>query len=79
LDLPVGGDPHRLSFWDTLLARIKSRLSMWKNRHLSLGVRLILLVLPSLHVYALSFFKASTGIISSGGGGVETRKITWID
>jgi len=47
--------------------RIKSRLSGWNSRFLSLGGRLVLLksVLTSLPVYALSFFKAPSGIISS--------------
>ncbi|MCI12622.1 RNA-directed DNA polymerase (Reverse transcriptase) [Trifolium medium] len=58
--LPIGGDPCRLSFWDTVLTRIRTRLSGWKNRFLSFGGRLTLLkfVLTSLPVYALSFFKA---------------------
>jgi len=47
--------------------RIRSRLSGWSSKHLSFGGRLILLkfVLSSLSVYALSFFKAPAGIISS--------------
>ncbi|MCI06294.1 cysteine-rich receptor-like protein kinase, partial [Trifolium medium] len=60
LGLPIGGDPQRLSFWDPVLTRIRTRLSGWKSRFLSFGGRLILLksVLTSLPVYALSFFKA---------------------
>jgi len=65
--LPVGGDSRRLSFWDPVVARIKSRLSVWKSRYLSFGGRLVLIksVLSSLPVYALSFFRAPAGIISS--------------
>jgi hypothetical protein len=67
LGLPIGGDPRRLSFWELLINRIQSRLSGWKSKHLSFGGRLILLksVLSSLPVYALSFFKAPSGIVSS--------------
>jgi len=67
LGLPIGGNSHRLSFWEPLLNRIKSRLSGWSSKHLSFGGRLILLksVLSSLSVYALSFFKAPTSIVSS--------------
>ncbi|MCH86380.1 cysteine-rich receptor-like protein kinase, partial [Trifolium medium] len=63
LGLPIGGDPRRLSFWDPVLTRIRSRLSGWKSRFLSFGGRLILLkfVLTSLPVYAISFFKAPSG------------------
>ena len=47
--------------------QLKNRLSGWKSRFLSFGGRLVLLksVLTSLPVYALSFFKAPSGIISS--------------
>ena len=67
LGLPVGGDPRRLNFWEPVVSRIKSRLSGWKSIHLSFGGFLVLLtfVLTSLLVYALSFFKAPSCIISS--------------
>ena len=50
-----------------MVNHIKSRLSSWKSRYSSFGGRLVLLkyVLTSLHVYALSFVKAPSGIISS--------------
>jgi len=86
LGLPIGGNPRRLSFWEPVLNHIKSRLSGRNSQFLSFGGHLILLkaVLTSLSVYALSFFKAPSGIISSiesllnklflggGGGGVRT-------
>jgi exonuclease III len=67
LGLPIGGNARRLAFWEPVLNRIKSRLSVWNCKHLSLGGRLVLLksVLSSLPVYALSFFKAPSGIVSS--------------
>ncbi|MCH79618.1 RNA-directed DNA polymerase (Reverse transcriptase), partial [Trifolium medium] len=60
LGLPIGGDPRRVSFWEPVVNRIRSRLTAWKSRFLSFGGRLVLLkyVLTSLPVYALSFFKA---------------------
>jgi len=91
LGLPVGGNTRSLSFWDPIINRIKSRLSGWKSKHLSLVGRLVLLksVLSSLPVYALSFFRAPSGIVSSidsilncflwGGGGDDHGKITWVD
>ena len=85
LGLPIGGNPQRLSFWDPIMHRIKSRLSGWNSWFLSFGGRLILLksVLTSLSVYAFSFFKVPSGIISyiesllnnffwGGRGGVRT-------
>jgi hypothetical protein len=67
LGLFIGGDPRRLAFWDPVMHTLKSRLSSWKSRFLSFGGRLTLLksVLTSMPVYALSFFKAPSGIISS--------------
>jgi len=67
LGLSIGGDPRRLSFWEPVMNVIKSRLSGWQSRFLPFGDRLVLLksVLTSLPVYALSFFKAPSGISSS--------------
>jgi len=90
LGMPIGGNSRRLSFGEPLLNRIKSRLSGWSSKHLSFGGRLILLksVLSSLPVYALSFFKAPSGIVSSIkslfncfflGGSDDHMKIFWVD
>ena len=67
LGLSIGGDPRRLAFWEPVLNTIKYRLTGWHSRFLSYGGRLVLLkfVLSSLPIYALSFFKAPSGIISS--------------
>jgi len=67
LGLPIGGNARRLAFWEPLLHQLKSRLSSWNSKHLSLGGRLVLLksVMSSLPVYMLSFFKAPSGIVSS--------------
>ncbi|KAK2433359.1 hypothetical protein QL285_018637 [Trifolium repens] len=89
LGLPIGGNPRRLAFWDPVVTRLKTRLSGWKSRFLSFGGRLVLIksVLTSLPVYALSFFKAPSGIISSidsllikffWGGCEVSRKISWV-
>ncbi|CAJ2658361.1 unnamed protein product [Trifolium pratense] len=88
LGLQIGGDPWRLVFWESVLSRIKNRLSGWKSRFLSFGGRLVLLksILTSLPVYALSFIKAPSGIISSieslfikfFWGCEDSRKISWV-
>ena len=67
LGLPIGGDSTKLSFWKPVVDRIVTRLSLWNNKFLSFGGRLVLLkvVLSSLSVYFLSFFKSPAGIISS--------------
>jgi len=67
LGFPIGGDPRRLQFWYPLVEKIRSGMTSWKCKNLSLGGRLILLksVLSSIPVYFLSFFKAPSGIIST--------------
>jgi len=64
LGLPIDGGGRKLSFWKLVVDRIRARLSVWNNKFLSFGGRLVLLksVLSSLLVYFLSFYK---GIISS--------------
>jgi len=89
LGLSIGGDPRKLAFWEPVVATIKTRLTGWQSRLLSYGGRFVLLkyVLTSLPVYALSFFKAPSGIISLiesifknffWGGSEDNRKISWI-
>ncbi|MCI24151.1 RNA-directed DNA polymerase (Reverse transcriptase), partial [Trifolium medium] len=60
IGLPIGSDPRRLSFWDPVVSRIRTRLTGWKSRFLSYGGQLVLLksVPTSLSVYAISFFNA---------------------
>jgi hypothetical protein len=90
LGLPVGGDHRREGLWKPVVDAVRNRLSKWNNRHLSIGGRIVLLksVLYALPVYFLSFFKAPSGIISKleslfkrflWGGGVESRKINWVN
>jgi len=90
LGMLIGGNARRISFWTALINRIRTRLSGWKSKHLSLRGHLVLLksVQSSLPVYALSFFKASSGIVSSIesllncfflGGSDDHRKISWVD
>ncbi|GAU26413.1 hypothetical protein TSUD_278580 [Trifolium subterraneum] len=70
LGFSIGGNPRRLGFWDPVLTRFKTRLSGWKSRFLCFGGRLVLLmfVLTSLPVYALSFFKAPSARYGIEGG-----------
>ncbi|XP_058783098.1 uncharacterized protein LOC131657751 [Vicia villosa] len=89
LGLPIGANPKRMETWSHVLSTVKSRLSGWKNKHLSIGGRIVILksVLYAIPVYYLSFFKAPTGIILKlesifkqflWGGGENERKINWV-
>jgi len=88
LGLLVDGNSRRVSLWEPLMNRIKSRLSGWNSKHLSFRGCLILLksILSSLPVYALSFLKAPSGIVSSIESifncffwSADHRKISWVD
>ena len=89
LGLPVGGDLRHLMFWEPVLDRIKKRLSRWRSKFLSFGGFLVLLKfdMSSLPIYAISFFRAPSGIISAleslfikkiWGGCEGHRKISWV-
>ena len=89
LGLEVGGNPRKKKFWDPVMNKLRSRLSVWKGRFLSLAGRLCLVksVLSALPLYYLSLYKASEevckGITSIQrrflwGWGKERRPISWI-
>jgi hypothetical protein len=89
LGLPIGANPRRNSTWQTVIDVVKSRLSSWKHKKLSIGGRVVVIksVLSAIPVYFLSFFKAPTGIISKleslfkqflWGGSEDERKINWV-
>ncbi|XP_058764714.1 uncharacterized protein LOC131638187 [Vicia villosa] len=64
LGLPIGANPNRKETWNHVINIVKSRLSRWKNKNLSIGGRVVMLksVLFAIPVYYLSFFKAPAGI-----------------
>ncbi|XP_058722297.1 uncharacterized protein LOC131594232 [Vicia villosa] len=63
----VGANSKRMETWSHVINTMKFRLSSWKNKHLSIGGRIVILksVLYAISVYFLSFFKAPAGIWSS--------------
>ena len=60
LGLPIGGDPRKKQFWQTIVSKVKSRLSSWKGKLLSMTGRVCLIksIISALPLYYLSFFKA---------------------
>ncbi|GJT03944.1 hypothetical protein Tco_0838406 [Tanacetum coccineum] len=62
----VAGDlMSRIQAWDGVVERVKSRLSKWKVKMLSIGGRLTLLksVLGSMDIYQMSIHKAPLGVL----------------
>ncbi|GKU91159.1 hypothetical protein SLEP1_g5069 [Rubroshorea leprosula] len=89
LGVPVGGNHRRLAMWQPLLRSFRKKLSTWKGKHLSIGVRIMLInsVLSSLPVFLMSIYKIPSGIVNSidkmrrnflWGGEGEGRKINWV-
>ncbi|PNX83760.1 cysteine-rich receptor-like protein kinase, partial [Trifolium pratense] len=56
LGLPIGENPRKSSMWQTVLDAVRDRLSGWKNKHLSIGGRAVIIksLLSGLLVYFLS-------------------------
>jgi len=89
LGLEVGGNPRKKSFWDHVLSKLKTRLSVWKGRFLSLARRTCVIksVLNAIPLFYLSIFKAPESIYKSiisiqrrflWGWGKERRPIAWV-
>jgi len=71
MDLPfkylgtiIGGNVRRIEFWIPIVDKIRSRLSTWKGRLLSMMGRICLIksVLSSLPLFYFSFFKAPIAV-----------------
>ncbi|XP_058784579.1 uncharacterized protein LOC131659399 [Vicia villosa] len=89
LGIPIRGNPRKCSFWVPLMNKMKKRLSGWKNRFLNLGGRITLLklVLCSLSIFTMSFFKMPLKVVKEftsiqgnflWGGMEEKKKIHWV-
>ena len=89
LGLEVGGNPRKRKFWEPVLNKLKSRLSVWRGRFLSMAGRLCLIksVLSAIPLYYLSLFKAPEEVCKSiiriqrrflWGWGKEKRSISWV-
>ncbi|GJU50245.1 putative RNA-directed DNA polymerase [Tanacetum coccineum] len=65
LGLPVGRKMRLCVGWDTVVNRVRNRLSSWKAKSLSIGGRLTLVksVLGSIPIFYLSLFKSPVKII----------------
>jgi len=89
LGLEIGGNPRRKKYWETIIEKLSTKLSAWKERFLSMAGRICLIksVFTSLPLYYLSFFKAPKMVCESiiriqrrflWGWGRENRPIPWV-
>jgi len=60
LGMKIGGNPRTLAFWKPIIDKIKSRLSTWKGKIISMAGRICLIkfVFNALPLFCFSFFKA---------------------
>ncbi|GJS87391.1 reverse transcriptase domain, reverse transcriptase zinc-binding domain protein [Tanacetum coccineum] len=65
LGLPIGVNMRRMSAWDGVIDRFKSRLFEWKARTMSFEGRLTLMksVIGSLPLYYFSMFRVPSSVI----------------
>ena len=89
LGIHIGANPRRCQTWDPLTTKCERKLARWKQRHLSFGERvtLINLVLTSIPIYFLSFFRIPKQVVNKivrlqrnflWGGTSDQIKIPWI-
>lgn len=57
----------RKGSWDVIIQKLKSRISTWKDKSLSMGEisTLTKSVLGSIAIYFVSIFKVSIGVINT--------------
>ena len=69
LGVMVGSNMSRHSAWSTIIQNIRSKLSMWKAKTLSIGGRLTLLksVLGAVPLYTMSIYKSPQRSSSRNG------------
>jgi len=69
--MTIGGNLKRVSFWNQVINKIKSRLLRWKEKLLSMAGRVCLIksVITALPLFYLSFFKAPISVCK------KTRKL----
>jgi len=64
LSVPIGANPRRESVWSKVLEKCRKKLSVWRQKTLSLGGRVtfINLVFSSIPLFFLSFLKIFVGV-----------------
>ncbi|GJY45428.1 hypothetical protein Tco_0434491, partial [Tanacetum coccineum] len=89
LGINVGGNNSLIKAWDESINKLKTRLSKWKLKTLSIGGRLTLLksVLGSTPIYNMSLYKVPKAVLSLmeairrdffNGSKDNDRKIAWV-
>jgi len=80
LGLRIGGNPRKDEFWRPIANNIKSRLSMWKGRLLSMAericlIKLVIFALPLFNISSLFWYVRELKVFSLNFCGVEGRMV----
>ncbi|GJS48269.1 RNA-directed DNA polymerase, eukaryota [Tanacetum coccineum] len=89
LGTKVGGNMSRVQAWTEVVDKVKSRLSNWKMKSLSIGGRLTLLksVLGSMPIFYMSIFRVPLTVLHSlesirchffNGHEINSNKASWV-
>jgi hypothetical protein len=89
LGLPVGANPRRMSTWEPMVEKIRSKLNSWGNKHVSFGGRLVLInsVLNSIPIFYMSLMKMPVQVRKRvvqiqrdflWGGVNGNKKLSWV-
>ncbi|GKB70074.1 RNA-directed DNA polymerase, eukaryota, reverse transcriptase zinc-binding domain protein [Tanacetum coccineum] len=89
LGTKVGGLMSRVGAWKEVIDKVKSRLSKWKMKALSIGGRLTLLksVLGSIPIFHMSIFRVPSSVLHTlesirrnffNGHDVDNHNATWV-
>ncbi|GKV26314.1 hypothetical protein SLEP1_g35645 [Rubroshorea leprosula] len=90
LGLPIGDDPHKISFWNPVVEKFQSKLAAWKGRLLSFRghVTLLTSVLSALPLFYFSLCKVLKGVLADlvkiqknflWGGSDSCNNIAWVN
>ncbi|CAK8532874.1 unnamed protein product [Lathyrus sativus] len=65
LGIMVGVSPRKVKTWKSILDVVRSRLIVWRGKHLSIGGRVVMInyMLNVLPIYTLSFYKVPVNIL----------------
>jgi len=89
LGMPIEGNPRKSVFWNPVVEKIRSRLSRWNGRLLSMAGRICLInsVISALPLFYFSFFRAPVSVCNLirciqaqflWRWGHDSRKIAWV-
>lgn len=59
LGIPMGENPQRRATWESFLVKLRSRLSLWRGKHISFEGRLVLINVVLNAVRSFSFLFCS--------------------